>query len=335
MLYKWTHIAYTWDGKTRMFCEQLDGKTTMRQPPWSPMGQTFDLNVGTVYVGTSADDGPGECKSFVGLIDEVQLYSHARSGRTICLSTHGADCIHQAIQDKPTDGQFVLGHQQPDCNGPYAINSTECWTAIHCVFSQEGTVHALTSARNVLNTIRQILGSRPPVSLGGFISQLVGDCVSDINSTSIAFNAGVGVSSFDKARVACAPMPQEAVAISFAELESFHRRCYNDAMAPTLPCLSASSSFCKSIGWTTGYIFEVTTRAWMLCFEADFIGEFEEALSSGCNQGQWEDVNCGLAVTAWCQDKGYHAGLIQEVRDTSVPTVHCFHGSMVQDYPFT
>lgn len=344
-LNKWTHVAYTWDGETGTIREYLDGKRTMRQLPLTPIGRSFDVEAGTVYVGTDDMAGPTVCQSFVGMIDEVRLFSHVRSGRTICLSTYGTNCLSNAIQDTPTAGHFILAQQQPECNDPNTINSMECRKAVHRVCSQEGTVHALNSARNVWNTILQIIGSRPPVSLGGVISQLVADTIYDDddddidikNLTSIVLfsSSSIAISPEATATITCAPMPQEAVSITFAELESFHRGCNNEKMAPMIPCLSASFRFCKSIGWTTGYIFEVTTRAWVLCFEAGFVGDFEDALLSGCKPKQWEDVTCGLAVNSWCQEKGYDAGLIQELQNNSVPWVHCFHGSMVQDYSFT
>lgn len=138
------------------------------------------------------------------------------------------------------------------------------------------------------------------------------------------------------ATVACVPLSQESVAVTFEELARMHHACAHDLNADSIKCASASSRFCESIGWSTGLIFEVTSRAWIVCFDALLIERVKESeLGGNCREQSWTGVECKLKTSEWCQQWGYDAGIIQEVVNGTIAEVHCFNGYLVDEFHFT
>ena len=308
---EWTHVAYSWDGTSGEFREFLNGVETSRDLPSSAIGM-MQFASRKLIVGSNPDENGSWCNDFVGMLDEVRMYSHARSGRSICLTTYGTQCITTAIKDAPTMGQYVLSNQDPGCDSPMNAISTPCLRAYHRVCAQVGTSHALSSVTNLWKTIKQLVGFGPPVSLAGYVTATIGNV----------------------AKVSCAPMPQKSVAVTFGELKQFHSGCLNDRQAHQTSCLSASHRFCQTIGWDTGIIFEVTTRAWITCFQADKILEASDRIRTECGPDQNDSNGCRFQVNALCQDEGYDAGLLNESPQSDDVKVHCFHASSTDMYDF-
>jgi hypothetical protein len=91
------------------------------------------------------------------------------------------------------------------------------------------------------------------------------------------------------------------------------------------------------MGWDTGVIFEVTTRAWVTCFQADEVIEVPVSTSVYCRLENPNDYECRFEVSSFCKSKGYDAGLIQEFVvgvNGDALQIHCFHASTLEEYPF-
>mmetsp|Transcript_37117 Transcript_37117/g.89970 ORF Transcript_37117/g.89970 Transcript_37117/m.89970 type:complete len:947 (+) Transcript_37117:228-3068(+) len=321
---RWSHVAYSWDGVSGEFREYLDGVRTTRVLPANIFGR-LDFAAQDFFVGTNSSlkewrVEAQQCDGFVGRVDEVRLYSHARSGRSICLSTQGTSCIDQATTDTPTIGHSVLSLQHPGCDDVSKSNTEACQRALHRVCANTGATHALSSATNLWRTIQQLIGQRPPVSLAGVVT--------DVPS----------ISADNLASVACLPMPQESKAVTFEELSNFDPGCSSEKFSHTTQCLSATKRFCRRMGWDTGMIFEVSTRAWVTCFQADEILALPESTFEECMYGNQDDYQCRFVISSFCKSKGYDAGLYQErfgnPVDGGTMQIHCFHASTVDDYPF-
>lgn len=312
----WTHVAFSWDGIEGSLSLYMNGRRTDKM--YSEAGAKVLLATQKVYVGTSNSttlERRSVCGGLVGAIDEVRLFSHARSGRSICLTTIGADCIEEAIQDEPSAGQYLLSHQSPKCTGRDAVGSVHCASALHRVCAQQGASNVLSSATNFLRAVRQLIGGRPPVSMAGVVVD----------------------ESSGSATVACTPLPQETVSITFAELaRDYEASCVDERVVSSISCLTASMRLCNDLGWTTGKVFEVTSQAWVVCFIADYI-EFVSGteVGGGCSTGDWESSECMFGVSSWCRRQGYDAGLIQRQTQTDEKTqVHCFYSNSESQFSF-
>lgn len=222
--------------------------------------------------------------------------------------------MNDAIQDSPTIGQRALSNHDLECDGTAKANTVACQKALHRVCAQSGTRHALSLANNLWRVIKQLACQRPQVSLAGVITETVGN---------------IAMSSY-------APMPQESFAVTLEELQRLHSRCLRDDRAYQTPGLSASILFCQSMGWDTGMIFEVSTRAWVSCFKADEILEIADSAAIGCGVGQRNSNQCRFQVSTYCQSKAYDAGVIQEAleEESDALVVHCFYATSTDQYIF-
>lgn len=306
---QWSHLAWSYDGQEVR--EYLNGLPTGRQ---IAVSGDFAVRAGLLTIGSGEIPKAGSCPeggaSFQGVIDEVRMFNHARSNRSICLSTPGADCIEDAVQEVPTGPQFDLTAQHPGCNQTSALGSSSCATAFHRVCAQRGTLDALANTTNVWNTVSQLISDRPPISLAGVAAAASGNLVD----------------------VACAPIENESYAVEFSALARWHEGCLHEQVAMDTTCSAASHRFCNSLGWSTGTIFELTTRPWVSCFESGLV-QMVDRTSLGCPGSDWTSSTCRLGISAWCQGRGYDAGLIQEAQPNQAE-VHCFDGALVQTWEF-
>jgi hypothetical protein len=310
---KWTHLAYTWDGLTGEFREYINGVSTKRSMPTAQ--GTFKLGTGDLYIGADSTLNAQSCPSngggsFVGAIDEVRLFDHARSARSTCLTSMGADCIGAALQDEPTKVQKVLSQQHPDCNGPEDLGSPACATAMHRICAQYGASEALASAQNLASTVAQLVSERPPISLAGVTY--------DYSATG--------------ATVACAPIQNQSVAVTYDELNRLESGCEDE----TSSCDTAAHRFCKNLGWTTGVVFERTSRPWVSCFNAGkIISVATASLAQSCQQGKWTGAACQKSMNQACQAQSYDAGVLQEIPNGTTAQIHCFDAAALETWPFT
>jgi len=302
----WTHLAYTWDGVTGAFGEYVNGVPTGRALPVA--AGTFRLATGALAIGAGNTLNTQACPtngegSFRGAIDEVRLFSHARSARSICMSSHGADCRDEAIQETPSAGQFGMSQQQPACNTYAALGTLACASAMHRVCAQRGANDALATTTNTYETIQQLIGNRPPISLLG---ALAGATTTDVT-------------------VACAPIQHESLGVTFEELARKHAGCVDERVAQSFDCSAAVHRWCNSLGWSTGQIFEVTSRPWVGCFNSGLIQDVaKDLLGPASSAGNFSSTDSKLEVSRWCQTRGYGAGVAQELGAGSQANVHCF-----------
>ncbi|MCK8500414.1 LamG domain-containing protein [Myxococcus fulvus] len=302
----WTHLGYSWDGVTGVFREYLNGVPTRRVLPVAP--GSFRLGTGVLSIGAGNVMNTQSCPvngegSFKGAIDEVRFFNHARSARSICMTSPGADCLDTAIQETPTEGQFGMSQQLHLCNSYAALGTRACSSAMHRVCAQRGAHDALANSTNVLETIQQLIGNRPPISLLGV---LAGANATDVN-------------------VACGPIQHESVAVTFEELSRLHGLCTDERVAQTLDCGAATHRWCNKLGWTTGQIFEVTSRPWVGCFNSGLIQDVpKDQLGPVSNSGAFMTTDSKLEVSRWCQARGYGAGVVQELGLGYLAQVHCF-----------
>lgn len=314
----WSNIAYTFDGATGTFQEYINGVSSGRSLPTVAVGSTFAMGSGTLYVGSSAALNSQSCPtsgegSFVGYIDEVRLFSHARSNRSVCLSVQGPDCRDEAIQTDPSSVQFVVNQQWPTCTDSTSLNTSGCSAAMHRLCAQRGAVDALDSTTNLANTVSQLISNRPPISLGG----------APQSATSSALT------------VACEPLENETVAVTFEELSrSYHAGCGSDTAVGTADCAAALHRFCNQLGWTTGQLVELTTRPWVSCFDSDWIGDVSTStLGTSCTSSLTSGA-CKLEIGQFCKNKGFGSGVLQEVPSSTTAHIHCFVPSAVATWKF-
>ncbi|WP_342375395.1 LamG domain-containing protein [Myxococcus stipitatus] len=302
----WTHLAYTWDGVTGAFREYLNGVPSGRALPVAP--GSFRMGTGVLSIGAGNVLNVEACPtsgegSFKGAIDEVRFFNHARSARSICMISPGADCLDEAIQETPTEGQFGMSQQAFQCNSYAALGSRACASAMHRVCAQRGAHDALANSTNVFETIQQLIGNRPPISLLGALAAAT--------STEVS--------------VACAPIQHESVAVTFEELARLHTLCTDDRAAQTFDCTAAAHRWCNNLGWTTGQIFEVTSRAWVGCFNSGLVMDVtKDQLGPASNSGAFMNTDSKLEVSRWCQARGYGAGVVQELGSGYLVQTHCF-----------
>jgi hypothetical protein len=313
----WSQLAYTWDGVTGQFNEYINGVSTGRALP--VVTGSFRLGTGSLAIGagnvmnTQACPTNGE-GSFQGAIDEVRLFTHARSNRSVCLTTYGSDCKDEAIQVSPTGGQFGMNQQQPGCNAYAALGTQACASAMHRVCAQRGANDALATSTNVYETIQQLIGNRPPISLLGVPA---GATTTDVS-------------------VACAPIQHQSLAVTFEELARRHAGCTDERVAQSFDCSAAVHRWCNGLGWTTGQIFETTTRPWVGCFNAGLIQDVpKDQLGPASNAGNFTSADSKLEVSRWCQGRGYGAGVVQELGAGSIANVHCFQPAVTVPWKFT
>jgi len=312
----WTELAYTWDGVTGKFAEYVNAIATGRTLPTAP-GYTV-LAPGTLVVGSSMAPDPAACPgpvggSFIGHVDEVRLFTHARSARSVCLAARGVDCRASAIQQNPSGGHFGLVRQHPDCKDAAALGTLACQSALHRTCAQRGAIDALGSTNNLLQTVEQLISDRPPVSMLGIPTY----------------------ASESSATIACSPIAHESLAVTYDDLAREHPGCTDERTAASLACMAASHRFCAQRGWTTGHLFESTTRAWVGCFNSAFIDMVPKSyLGPVSNAGQFEAAGSRLEVSAWCMFRGYEAGVVQELDNGETAHVHCFRSPAVVPWSF-
>lgn len=303
---QWTHLAYTWDGTSGEFGEYINGVSSGRSLPVER--GTFRLGTGTLSIGAGLVMNSEVCPaggegSFRGAIDDVQIFSHARSNRSICLTTHGAGCKAAAIRVGPSAGQFVLNQQQPACSSQGALGGIACATAMHRVCAQRGTGDALASTRNLAETVRQLISNRPPIALSG---------------------VPTAASSTD-ASIACTPLYNESLAVTFAELAARHGGCSDDRAVSSLDCAAATHRFCNELGFSSGQIFELTSRPWVSCWNSDLIEDVnKDRLGPTCSSGNFMAAEARIEISRYCQSRGFGAGVIQELGAGTVAHIHCF-----------
>jgi hypothetical protein len=312
----WTHLAYTWDGVTGQFNEYVNGVSTGRALP--VVTGSFRLGTGALSIGAGVAMNTQTCPatgegSFRGAIDEVRLFSHARSNRSVCLTTYGSDCLDDAIKVTPSGGQFGMNQQHPACNGYAALGTQACASSMHRVCAQRGAHDALANSTNVYQTIQQLIGNRPPISMLGVPAAA--------NATDVS--------------VACAPIQHQSLAVTFEELVRKHEGCTDDRVAQSLSCGAAVHRWCNSLGWTTGQIFELTTRPWVGCFNSGLIQDVpKDQLGPASNAGNFTSADSKLEVSRWCQARGYGAGVIQELAYGVTAHIHCFQPAVTVPWRF-
>ncbi|MBL9006526.1 MAG: LamG domain-containing protein [Myxococcales bacterium] len=303
---QWTHLAYTWDGVSGQFAEYINGVPSGRSLP-SETG-SFRLGTGTLSIGAGVAVNSETCPSsgegsFRGAIDDVQIFSHARSNRSICITTHGAGCSADAVKKAPSAGQFILNQQQPACASGSALGGIACATAMHRVCAQRGAIDSLASTRNLAETIRQLISNRPPISLSGVPTGLSGN----------------------DATIACTPLYNHSLAVTFAELAQRHGGCSDDRAVSSLDCLAASHRFCNDHGFSSGQIFELTTRPWVSCWNSDLIEDVsKDRLGPACGSGNFTSTEARIEISRYCQARGFGSGVIQELGAGTVAHIHCF-----------
>ena len=313
---QWSHLAYTWDGVTGVFNEYLNGVPTNRALPVAP--GTARLGTGPLYIGAGANLDAQRCPvngegSFRGAIDEVRLFTHARSNRSICMTAHGANCREEAIQHAPSAGQFAMSAQSPTCTGTQALNSQGCLSAMHRVCAQRGAGDAMASTTNTWGTIMQLVSNRPPISLSGVP---VASTATDLT-------------------VACAPIQHQSVAVTFEELARIHAGCTDERRVTGTDCTAAAHRFCNSQGWTTGQVFEVTSRPWVGCFNSGLQTNVERSqLGPVSSLGDYTAAGSRLEVSQWCRARGYGAGVVQEIPSATAAHVHCFQPAVTASWKY-
>lgn len=274
------------------------------------------MGTGTLAIGAGTNLDTQSCPangegSFKGAIDEVRFFTNARSNRSICLTTLGADCKEAAIQEEPTGGQFVMSQQHPSCNSLSALGSQACAVSMHRVCAQRGADDALSNTTNFYETLQQVIGNRPPISLLGVPAS--------------ATSTEVGV--------ACAPIQHQSLAVTFEELARRHSGCGDERALSTTHCSAAAHRWCVGLGWTTGHIFEMTSRPWVGCFNSGLIQDVARSeLGPVSTAGNFISAESRLEVSKWCQTKGYGAGLVQEVPSATTAHVHCFKPAVTQSW---
>ncbi len=313
----WSHLAYTWDGVTGTFGEYINGVSTGRALP--VMTGSFRLGTGLLAIGAGTALNTERCPangegSFRGAIDEVRFFSHARSNRSICLTTHGSDCLDDAIQVTPSAGQFGMSQQHPSCNSYAALGSQACSSSMHRVCAQRGANDALANSTNTYETIQQLIGNRPPISLLGVPASATTTEVS----------------------VACAPIQHQSLAVTFEELTRQHAGCADERAWQDTACAAAVHRWCNALGWTTGQLFEMTSRPWVGCFNSGLIQDVpKDQLGPASNTGNFASPDSRLEVSRWCQARGYDAGVIQELGNGTIAHVHCFRAAVRVPWKFT
>ena len=303
---QWTHLAYTWDGTTGQFAEYINGAPSGRALPVET--GTFRLGTGTLSIGAGNVLNSEVCPaggegSFRGAIDDVQIFSHTRSNRSICLTTHGSGCKSDAIKQAPSAGQFVLNQQHPGCSSGSALGGLACATAMHRVCAQRGASDAIRSTRNLAETVRQLISNRPPISLSGVPTAVSGN----------------------DATIACTPLYNNSLAVTFAELAHRNGGCSDDRAVSSLDCAAASHRFCNDHGFSTGQIFELTGRPWVSCWNSDLIEDVsKDRVGPTCNSGNFTSGEARIEISRYCQSRGFGAGVIQELGAGTVAHIHCF-----------
>lgn len=307
---KWTHVAYTWDGISGKFNEYINGLPTVRKETLPVIPGTIILGEGNLYVGAGGEDLDGT--GFKGAIDEFAIFTHARSARSICADSYGSNCERDAITD-PLARTFTMTAEASTCNSQDKLNTVACQSAIHRGCAELGVSNALGSRVNIQGTISQIISSRPPIALAGV----------PVSSTTTDLTVG------------CIPINHHSVAVEFEWLAQIDDKCVNEDTIMSANCISAISSFCNTLGWSTGTMFEVTSRPWISCFESSFEQKVDiSLLGKGSRSGDLSLPESRLEVSQWCTSKGYGAGLIQSRVLDNMVSVHCFDPSVVVTWSY-
>jgi hypothetical protein len=88
-------------------------------------------------------------------------------------------------------------------------------------------------------------------------------------------------------------------------------------------------------GWTTGQLFELTSRPWVGCFNSGLIQDVpKDQLGPASNAGSFTSADSKLEVSRWCQARGYGAGVIQELGAGVNANVHCFQPAVTVPWKF-
>lgn len=315
---EWSHVAFTWDGTTGEFHVYINGISTFRKLPVAP--GTAQFGEGNLYIGADEKLDSSLCPtsgggSFRGLIDEFGIYTHARSARSICNSAYalGADCEKRAITDSPVR-PFSMSVEAPACTGKEQLNSIACQLAMHRGCAERGVRDAFSSMANLRDTILQVISrTRPPVSLAGV----------PVSSTTTEVTVG------------CVPIRHQSVAVEFEWLGKLDSGCTHELVMMSPNCTEAVRAFCVSQGWTTGQVFEVTSRPWVSCFNSGFrdIIDIQKLPLSRTDDPNSPDAR--LKVSQWCLGRGFGAGLIQSgISGENMVHVHCFEPSVTITWPY-
>ena len=175
------------------------------------------------------------------------------------------------------------------------------------------------------------MGSRPLVSMVGVPFHLIHLTDGDEKKKG---------STEDAVEVACAPKVHHSSAVEFSALEQLSDGCTNEQNINSKECLMASHRFCDNLGWSTGMIFQMTTRPWVSCFNSDRILQVslmnDVLVSSSCAAVEedgdyyWSaSPGCLIAVSQVCQLHGYDAGIFQELllSESNTVEIHCFQAA--------
>eukprot|EP00927_Polykrikos_kofoidii_P071078 TRINITY_DN67410_c0_g1_i1.p1 TRINITY_DN67410_c0_g1~~TRINITY_DN67410_c0_g1_i1.p1 ORF type:complete len:901 (+),score=113.92 TRINITY_DN67410_c0_g1_i1:62-2764(+) len=259
---KWTHFAVRYDASDSAVAIFVNGRfNTEKVLPPLPAGtgtvRQIALQGGKLHIGGNGDDlmnAAAPATFFSGLIDELRIFSHARSHRHICKSAFGADCLG-SINYIPNGMQREASHQHPLCTS--ATNSIPCLSAYHALCANKG------AEVDVAHTKAQ-LGSSLDVKVPMFGRKID------------------GLSS-----IACGPLEHKSRAVEWWELTKEAEQCKNADQADTPACNLAYTKFCAglNLGFNAGALFEVTARAWVTCFTG--------TLAAACG-GQQGSVPTGL-----------------------------------------
>ena len=163
---------------------------------------------------------------------------------------------------------------------------------------------------NLQGIVSQLISSRPPVALAGV----------PITSSSETLTVG------------CIPIAHQSVAVEFDWLSQIDSDCANEDTVMSSSCTSAISQFCNTLGWTTGLVFELTSRPWVSCFNSG-LREQVDIAQLGVDDDLFS-AETRLDISQWCISQGFGAGLIQTVFSNDMVEVHCFKPSVSVNWSY-
>ncbi len=126
----WVHVAATWDGATMRI--YLDGQVVGQKPKIG----TMSMNTQDIYLG----GGPTGMETWLGRIDELRIWDHARSQNQIIAAMHAKlDGSPGLIAAWHFDGDFLDltgGHDAQPQNGLMTLPSTSPISTLSVVVPQ-------------------------------------------------------------------------------------------------------------------------------------------------------------------------------------------------------
>lgn len=135
--------------------------------------------------------------------------------------------------------------------------------------------------------------------------------------------------------MACAPIQHESLAVTYEELTRRHAECTDERVSQSTACSAAIHRWCNSLGWTTGQLFEMTSRPWVGCFNSGLVQDVPRQQLGSASATNVTSGASRLEVSAWCRARGYGAGVVQEQGSGSVAQVHCFQPAVTRSWKFT